>query len=133
MPQACWEVVHTLADLHDWTLSSLKNEDQCDIHNQRSVLDSLVRTILSQNTTDVLSGKAFNDLKGRVSSCVCRFVYSVVTRGVMINQNLSSNNIYMSIIGASVCMYVLGLHTSYVALHTHREVRDMERSARRAR
>ena len=54
---ACARAVAELESLHGAVESENPN------HNQRSVLDSLVRTMLSQNTTDVTSKRAFNALK----------------------------------------------------------------------
>ena len=54
---ACARAVAELESLHGVVESENPN------HNQRSVLDSLVRTMLSQNTTDITSKRAFDALK----------------------------------------------------------------------
>lgn len=53
--QECFNAVEALQRIHGIVGKAS--------HEQRSVLDSLVRTILSQNTTDKTSIKAFTSLK----------------------------------------------------------------------
>ncbi|BDA44814.1 Putative DNA glycosylase At3g47830 [Coccomyxa sp. Obi] len=50
---------HKLAELEEKTAAA----DSLHTHSQQTVLDSLVRTILSQNTTDATSHRAFASLK----------------------------------------------------------------------
>lgn len=59
-----------------------KEVPDCTLLEKRSqtVLDSLVRTILSQNTTDTLSKRAFDSLKVKqpretTSPCIAIYVY----------------------------------------------------------
>ena len=63
-PSECFAVTEALATLHG---RPSKEKLQCDgtllERRSPSVLDSLVRTILSQNTTDILSRRAFESLK----------------------------------------------------------------------
>lgn len=65
---ACHQVAERLAAVHGWPSLQRKaqpGQPQVGCEERRSVLDSLVRTLLSQNTTDVTSGRAFSTLKQR--------------------------------------------------------------------
>jgi endonuclease-3 len=63
---ACRQVTDRLAALHGWP-SALRKQGLPAVgcEERRSVLDSLVRTLLSQNTTDKTSARAFATLKER--------------------------------------------------------------------
>lgn len=63
--EACRLVAERLAAVHGWPSARRQQGPQVGCEERRSVLDSLVRTLLSQNTTDVNSGKAFAQLKQR--------------------------------------------------------------------
>ncbi|KAL4426386.1 hypothetical protein ABPG77_004680 [Micractinium sp. CCAP 211/92] len=63
---ACHQVVQRLADLHGMPSVQRRasgGRPQVGCEEKRSVLDSLVRTLLSQNTTDITSARAFATLK----------------------------------------------------------------------
>lgn len=70
-PEECRAARYALAALHGepgrHKLAQLEEKaaaaDSLHTHTQQSVLDSLVRTILSQNTTDATSHRAFASLK----------------------------------------------------------------------
>jgi len=76
LPEHCEEARDGLARLHSYDISSGGRKAGLEIaeprvpgavmdynHSQQTVLDSLVRTILSQNTTDKTSLRAFTKLK----------------------------------------------------------------------
>eukprot|EP00613_Pedinella_sp_CCMP2098_P017827 CAMPEP_0171770752 /NCGR_PEP_ID=MMETSP0991-20121206/53677_1 /TAXON_ID=483369 /ORGANISM="non described non described, Strain CCMP2098" /LENGTH=400 /DNA_ID=CAMNT_0012375943 /DNA_START=88 /DNA_END=1290 /DNA_ORIENTATION=- len=71
LPNQCHEARDGLACLHSYNPATGASNTGLEIaaqetsknHGQQSVLDSLIRTILSQNTTDNTSLRAFNSLK----------------------------------------------------------------------
>eukprot|EP00808_Paulinella_micropora_P022086 g28747.t1 len=64
LQRSFYVTVNSLADLHKYKLSSQEERSNvCAVPNQKTVLDSLVGTMLSQNTTDVTSARAFGQLK----------------------------------------------------------------------
>jgi len=68
-PAECWYAARALAAIHgDVSLHKLREGTLLESalpqpEDQRTVLDSLVRTMLSQNTTDILSQRAYSSLK----------------------------------------------------------------------
>mmetsp|Transcript_39129 Transcript_39129/g.110819 ORF Transcript_39129/g.110819 Transcript_39129/m.110819 type:complete len:214 (+) Transcript_39129:167-808(+) len=73
-PKECWYVAEALAAIHgDVSLQRLRNgtllqEVVDQPEDQRTVLDSLIRAMLSQNTTDILSQRSYSNLKGAFPS-----------------------------------------------------------------
>ena len=67
-PEQARQVAERLATLHGWPSARRARGPQVGCEERRSVLDSLVRTLLSQNTTDATSGRAFAALKQRFPS-----------------------------------------------------------------
>lgn len=65
---ACRQVAERLAAVHGWPSAGRAAAPQVGCEERSSVLDSLVRTLLSQNTTDITSGRAFKQLKQRFPS-----------------------------------------------------------------
>lgn len=63
LPVAGLSLMFTPANTYREKLESIKSEGTLLEKKSRTVLDSLVRTILSQNTTDTLSARAFQSLK----------------------------------------------------------------------
>jgi endonuclease-3 len=61
-------VTERLAALHGLPSARRRLGPQVGCEERRSVLDSLVRTLLSQNTTDATSSRAFATLKQRFPS-----------------------------------------------------------------
>lgn len=76
LPHACHEARDGLALLHSYdSVAGASNtglekaeQDASANHSQQSILDSLVRTMLSQNTTDKTSLRAFKSLKAKFPS-----------------------------------------------------------------
>ncbi|PRW58639.1 hypothetical protein C2E21_2984 [Chlorella sorokiniana] len=67
--EACRAVAERLAAVHGWPhLKRQQGLPAVGCEERRTVLDSLVRTLLSQNTTDKTSGRAFATLKQRFPS-----------------------------------------------------------------
>lgn len=64
-PEQARLVAERLATQHGWPSARRAQGPQVGCEERRSVLDSLVRTLLSQNTTDATSGRAFATLKQR--------------------------------------------------------------------
>jgi endonuclease III len=66
--RSCRGVLDALQRAHGQPQQHDERGEGCDVGNSASVLDSLARTLLSQNTTDKTSARAFASLKAAFPS-----------------------------------------------------------------